>query len=260
MNTETEKAERRRRRGIYLLPNLFTTGTLFAGFYAVIASTQGKFGIACLAIFLAMLADMLDGRVARLTHTESDFGLQYDSLADLVAFGMATGIIAYLYSLQGLADVSFVGGKLGWLAAFFYTATAALRLARFNIQRGGAEESKVFFGLPSPAAAGVVAGFIWVASEFGFNGETLILPVFLLTIGAGTLMVSNIRYHSFKDLNLRENVPFTYILVLVLVFVVISLDPATVLFLAFFSYAASGPLLALWRFRKRRKSRNAAGG
>ncbi len=259
MNAESEKSQSRRRRGIYLLPNLFTTGTLFAGFYAVVASTQGNFGIACLAIFAAMFTDMLDGRVARLTHTESDFGIQYDSLADLVAFGMATGIIAYLYSLQSLGDVSFIGGKLGWLAAFFYTAAAALRLARFNIQRGGESESKVFFGLPSPAAAGVVAGFVWVASDFGFDGANMVVPVLALTIGAGALMVSNIRYHSFKDLKLSERVPFTYILVLVLGFVLVTLDPPRVLFLVFFLYAFSGPVLALWRYRRRDKSATASG-
>lgn len=253
MNAESDKSASRRRRGIYLLPNLFTTGTLFAGFYAVVAATQGNFGIASLAIFAAMFTDMLDGRVARLTHTESDFGIQYDSLADLVAFGMATGLTAYLYSLQSLGDVSFVSGKLGWLAAFFYTAAAALRLARFNIQRGGEAEPKMFFGLPSPAAAGLVIGFVWLASDFGFDGSSVVAPVLALTIAAGALMVSNIRYHSFKDLKLSERVPFTYILVLVLVFVLVALDPPRVLFLVFFLYAASGPALAVWRYRKRRK-------
>lgn len=256
MQTESEKSHAKRRRGIYLLPNLFTTGTLFAGFYAMIAATQGRFGVACMAIFAAMVADMLDGRVARLTHTESDFGIQYDSLADLIAFGLAAGFTAYLYSLQSLADVSFIAGKLGWLAAFFYTAAAALRLARFNIQRDDEREleseSHFFCGLPSPSAAGVVAGFVWVASDFGFDGASLVIPVLVLTIGAGALMVSNIRYHSFKGLNLRERVPFTYILVLVLGFMLISLDPPRVLFLAFVVYACSGPVLALWRLRGKR--------
>lgn len=252
MNAETQKTSSRRRRGIYLLPNLFTTGTLFAGFYAVIASTQGNFGIACIAIYAAMFTDMMDGRVARLTHTESDFGIQYDSLADLVAFGMASGIIAYLYSLQSLGDVSFISGKLGWLAAFFYTAAAALRLARFNIQRGGDSEPKVFYGLPSPAAAGVVVGFVWVASDFGFDGADFVIPILILTIGAGAVMVSNIRYQSFKDLKLGEHVPFAYILSLVLGFVLISLHPPLVLFGVFFLYALSGPVMAVWRYRRRR--------
>lgn len=253
MSTDQEKSSARRRRGIYLLPNLFTTGTLFAGFYAMIAATQGRFGVASIAIFAAMVADMLDGRVARLTNTESDFGIQYDSLADLVAFGLASGFIAYLYSLQSLADVSFVGGKLGWLAAFFYTAAAALRLARFNIQRDDDAESKVFYGLPSPSAAGVVVGFVWVASDFGFDGASLVVPVLVLTIGAGALMVSNIRYHGFKDLNLRERVPFTYILIAVLVLVLVSLDPPRILFLGFVLYALSGPVSALSRLRSRRR-------
>jgi len=253
MSADTEKADSRRRRGIYLLPNLFTTGTLFAGFYAVVASTQGNFGIACIAIYAAMFTDMMDGRVARLTHTESDFGIQYDSLADLVAFGMASGLIAYFYSLQSLADVSFASGKIGWLAAFFYTAAAALRLARFNIQRGGESESKVFFGLPSPAAAGVVVGFVWVASDFGLHGSSMVIPILALTIGTAAAMVSNIRYNSFKDLKLGERVPFTYILASVLALVLVSLNPPLVLFSVFLLYALSGPTMALLRYRRRRK-------
>lgn len=254
MTTDSHKDQgEHRRRGIYLLPNFFTTGTLFAGFYAIIASTQDRFGVAAVAIFAAMLTDMLDGRVARLTHTESDFGLQYDSLADLVSFGLAPGLIAYLYSLETLTNVSFVGGKLGWLAAFFYTAAAALRLARFNIQRGGAVERKSFVGLPSPSAAGVVAGFVWVGKDFGIDGASLVVPILVLTIGSGALMVSNIRYHSFKDLKFGERVPFTYILLVVLAFVLISLDPPRVLFGCFFTYALSGPVLVLWRWRRRRR-------
>lgn len=253
MTPEENRAQRRRRRGIYLLPNLFTTGTLFAGFYAIIAASQDRFSVAAVAVFAAMVTDMLDGLVARLTHTESDFGVQYDSLADLVAFGLAAAMVAYGYSLTTLTDASFVEGKLGWLAAFFYTAAAALRLARFNIQRdGGALERKVFFGLPSPAAAGLLVGFIWVASDFGFAGSTLVIPVFVLTVAAGALMVSNIRYHSFKDFKFSERVPFTYILVLVLMFVLVSLDPPRVLFLGFAAYALSGPVLAVLRWRRRR--------
>lgn len=254
-----EPEDRRQRRGIYLLPNLFTTGTLFAGFYAMIASTQGLYATACVAIFAAMVTDMLDGRIARLTNTQSDFGIQYDSLADLVAFGLAAALTAYMYSLQSLGDLSFVAGKIGWLAAFFYTACAALRLARFNIQRGGPSESKVFFGLPSPAAAGLIVGFVWTGTDFGFDGHTLVVPVLLLTIAAGSLMVSNIRFHSFKDLNISGRVPFTYILILVLGFVLISVDPPRVLFLGFLAYALSGPGLALWRWRQRRRAATQAG-
>ena len=251
MSDNESVRDSRRKRGIYLLPNLFTTGTLFAGFYSIIAATQGRFVVAAVAIFVAMLTDMLDGRVARMTHTESDFGIQYDSLADLVAFGLASGFLAYVYSLESLAYYSNVAGKLGWLAAFFYTAAAALRLARFNITRGGATEKKVFLGLPSPAAAGLLVGFIWASADFGFDGSTLVLPVLALTIAAGALMVSNVRYASFKDLDFGERVPFRYILIMLVVFVAIVIDPARILFLGFLIYALSGPIQALRRRRRR---------
>ena len=204
-----------------------------------------------MAIFVAMLTDMLDGRVARLTHTESDFGIQYDSLADLVSFGLASGLLAYLYSLESLAYYSDVAGKLGWLAAFFYAASAALRLARFNITRGGATEKKIFLGLPSPAAAGLLVGFVWVGADFGIQGSNLVVFVFALTVIAGVLMVSNVRYDSFKDLNFGERVPFRYILFMLIVFVAIVIDPPRVLFLGFLVYALSGPVQALRRRRRR---------
>jgi CDP-diacylglycerol--serine O-phosphatidyltransferase len=255
MNDSESAAESRRKRGIYLLPNLFTTGTLFAGFYSIIAATQDRFAVAALAIFVAMLTDMLDGRVARLTHTESDFGIQYDSLADLVAFGLASGLLAYLYSLDSLAYYSDVAGKLGWLAAFFYSAAAALRLARFNITRGGATEKKVSLGLPSPAAAGLLVGFVWVGADFGIEGSSLVLIVLALTVAAGVLMVSSVRYDSFKDLNFGERVPFRYLLFMLIVFVLIVIDPPRVLFLGFLVYALSGPVQALRRRRRRRAQR-----
>lgn len=245
----------RRKRGIYLLPNLFTTGTLFAGFYSIIASTQDRFTAASLAIFIAMLTDMLDGRVARMTHTESDFGIQYDSLGDLVAFGLASVLLAYMYSLDTLAAYSDVIGKLGWLAAFFYAAAAALRLARFNITRGAPIEKKVFLGLPSPAAAGLLVGFVWSSSDYGISGEAMVIPVFLLTVGAGALMVSGIRYHSFKNFNFGDRVPFRYILFMVVGFALIMLDPPRVLFLGFLIYAVSGPFMALRRRYLRRGRR-----
>lgn len=251
MTDSHQEAGSRRKRGIFLLPNLFTTGTLFAGFYSIIAATQGRFEVAAIAIFVAMLTDMLDGRVARLTHAESDFGIQYDSLADLVAFGLASGLLAYLYSLDTLAAYSNVAGKLGWLAAFFYAAAAALRLARFNITRGGAVEKKIFLGLPSPAAAGLLVGFIWVGANFGISGGALVLPVFLLTIAAGVLMVCNIRYNSFKDFDFGGRVPFRYILFMLIAFVLIILDPPRVLFCAFLIYALSGPVMALRRRQRR---------
>ncbi|HET7315684.1 phosphatidylcholine/phosphatidylserine synthase [Salinisphaera sp.] len=253
MSEPDSESGSRRKRGIYLLPNLFTTGTLFAGFYSIIAATQDRFAAAGLAIFVAMLTDMLDGRVARLTNAESDFGIQYDSLADLVAFGLASGLLAYMYSLHTLAAYSDTIGKLGWLAAFFYTAAAALRLARFNITRGDPVEKTVFLGLPSPAAAGLLVGFVWVGADFGISGGTLVIPVFLLTVGAGVLMVSNVSYNSFKDFNIRDRVPFRYILFIVIAFVLIMLDPPRILFLGFLAYAVSGPIMAL---RRRRRSRS----
>lgn len=260
MTDSPEETGSRRKRGIFLLPNLFTTGTLFAGFYSIIAATQDRFAVAAIAIFVAMLTDMLDGRVARLTHAESDFGIQYDSLADLVAFGLASGLLAYLYSLNTLAAYSDVVGKLGWLAAFFYAASAALRLARFNITRGGSVEKKVFLGLPSPAAAGLLVGFIWVGADFGFSGETLVLPVFVLTVAAGVLMVCNIRYNSFKDFDFGGRVPFRYILFMLIGFVLIILDPPRVLFAAFLLYALSGPVMALRRRQRKRQRQSGSRG
>lgn len=246
---------RQRRRGIYLLPNILTTGTLFGGFYAIIAATQQHFSMAAVGIFVAMLTDMLDGRVARLTRTESEFGVQYDSLADLVAFGLASGLVAYLYSLQSLAAYSETIGKLGWLAAFFYAAAAALRLARFNITGGDVAEKKAFIGLPSPAAAGLLVGFVWLGDDFGVSGATLVIPVLFFTVAAGLLMVANVRYQSFKEVKFGERVPFRYILIMLAGLVLIILAPPLVLFLGFFVYAVSGPVQAVRRRRRLRRRR-----
>jgi len=229
---------------------LFTTGTLFAGFYAIIAATQNHFSVACIAVFAAMLTDMLDGRVARWTRSETDFGIQFDSLADLVAFGMSASLVAFMYSLHVLTTVSDAAGKLGWLAAFFYISAAALRLARFNIARGEPVEKKQFIGLPSPAAAGVLVGFVWVATKLGLDGSQVIAPVFGLTVAAGALMVSNIRYRSFKKIGARRSVPFQYVLVMLMAFVFIVLFPPFVLFAAFFTFALSGPIESLVRHRQ----------
>lgn len=242
---------RQRRRGIYLLPNIFTTGTLFGGFYAIIAATQGHFGRAAVAIFVAMVMDTFDGWVARLTGTQSDFGIQYDSLADLVAFGLASGLVAYLYSLQSLALYGETFGKIGWLAAFFYAAAAALRLARFNISRGGRAEKKAFIGLPSPAAAGLLVGFVWVGSDYDISGSTLVIPVFILTVAAGVLMVSNVRFQSFKNLKFGERVPFMHILIMVAGLVLVMIKPPLILFLGFLTYALSGPTVLCSRRLRR---------
>jgi CDP-diacylglycerol--serine O-phosphatidyltransferase len=238
------------RRGIYLLPNLFTTAALFAGFYAVVAAMAGRFEAAAVAVFVAMLLDGVDGRVARLTHTQSAFGAEYDSLSDMVSFGVAPALVAYEWSLHAL-------GKLGWLAAFVYTAAAALRLARFNTQIGVADK-RYFQGLPSPSAAAIVAGMVWAATDQGLAGESVRYGAFALTLVAGVLMVSNVRYHSFKGFDLRGKVPFVAALVVVLVFVLISVHPPHTLFAGFLVYAASGPILTLVQLRRRRAGRRAA--
>lgn len=242
--------ERKRRRGIYLLPNLFTTAGLFAGFYAIISAITGKFEPAAIAIFVAMIMDSIDGRVARLTNTQSDFGKEYDSLADMVSFGLAPAIVMFEWSLSSL-------GKFGWLAAFVYTAGAALRLARFNTQ-AGIVCKRYFQGLASPAAAACVAGMVWVGTDFGWQGSNVAIFSFVLTILSGMLMVSNIRYRSFKDLDLKGRVPFVEVLLMVLVFVLISIDPPRVLFLVFLLYAVSGPALTLMQLRQKRALRKNA--
>ncbi len=239
--------DRPRRRGIYLLPNLFTTAALFAGFYAIVAAMKGQFDPAATAIFIAMLLDGLDGRVARMTNTQSDFGAEYDSLADMVSFGLAPSLVMYQWVLSDL-------GKLGWLAAFIFTAGAALRLARFNTQVGTADK-RYFQGLASPAAAAIVVGLVWVGETLELSGRSVTTFAFTLTILAGLLMVSNVRYHSFKGFNFKEKVPFVTILIAVLVIVLVSTNPPVVLFSVFFLYALSGPVLTLWALRKRRSRR-----
>jgi len=229
-----------RRRGIYLLPNLLTTAALFAGFFAIVQGMNGHFEMAAQAIFIAMVLDGLDGRVARLTHTQSAFGAEYDSLSDMVSFGAAPALVIYEWSLRGM-------GKLGWLAAFIYCAGTALRLARFNTQLAVADK-RWFTGLPSPAAAAVLAGMVWVLNGvYEVNGGDIQWLVWAVTIFAGLSMVSNIKFYSFKDLNLRRSVPFWAVLLVMLGFVVISLDQARVLWALFLVYALSG--YVLWALR-----------
>ena len=238
-----------RRRGIYLLPNLFTTAALFAGFYAIVAAIDSRFEAAAIAIFVAMILDGMDGRIARMTNTQSAFGVQYDSLSDLASFGIAPALVIYLWSLYSM-------GKLGWLAAFIYTAAAALRLARFNTQ--AASDVKQFFqGLPSPTAAALIAGFVWMGDTYGLNdGTTILVFSFPLTILAGILMVSNIRYHSFKQFDLRGRVPFVALLIVVLIFVFIASEPPLVLFLMALLYTLSGPVLTLVLLHRHRLLRS----
>ncbi len=232
----------RRRRGIYLLPNLFTTAALFAGFYAIVQAMNQRFEAAAVAIFVAMVLDGLDGRVARLTRTQSEFGAQYDSLSDMVSFGAAPALVVYEWALKDM-------GKIGWIAAFIYCAGAALRLARFNTNIDIVDK-RFFQGMPSPAAAALVAGMVWVAIDNGFLGHDLRWFAGGLTIFAGLTMVSNVPYYSGKEINLRRSVPFFVILGVMLAFALVSIDPALVLFILFLIYALSGYVLLLNRRRK----------
>ena len=241
-------------RGIYLLPNLFTTGALFCGFYAIVAAMNERYEPAAIAVFVAMVLDNLDGRIARLTNTTSDFGAEYDSLADMVSFGVAPALIMYEWALAGMAEFGWVPAKLGWLAAFIYAAAAALRLARFNTQLGSADK-RFFIGLPSPVAAAIMVGLVWVGDDLQISGNRLLWLAFILTLVSGSLMVSNILYYSFKDVDLRNRVPFVAVLMVVLAFVFASIDPPKVLFAVALCYGLSGPLLTGWRrwqrFRRR---------
>jgi len=222
-----------RRRGIYLLPNLFTTAALFAGFYAIVQAMNLRFEIAAVAIYIAMVLDGLDGRVARLTRTQSEFGAEYDSLSDMVSFGAAPALVIYEWSLKGL-------GKLGWVAAFVYCAGAALRLARFNTNIDVVDK-RWFQGLPSPMAAALVAGLVWIMNDLGFGGETwLAWLAWCVTMFAGITMVTNVPFYSFKDINLKKSVPFWAVLAIVAALTVIATKPAVVLFLLVVAYSVSG--------------------
>ncbi|MFT4045375.1 MAG: CDP-diacylglycerol--serine O-phosphatidyltransferase [Solimonas sp.] len=254
----------RRRKGIYLVPNLLTTGTLFGGFYAIVMAMAGCFEAAVFGIFGAMVADGLDGRVARLTNTQTDFGKEYDSLCDMVAFGIAPAILIYAFSLHELADYPWIGGKLGWVIAFAYAACAALRLARFNVLAAIATSNKDFYGVPSPAAAAVVTFFVWscvdtskslfawVSGHVPLAGSEVLGFAAPLTLAVALSMVSSIRYNSFKKLNLKARVRFLSLAALIGVFALVLIDPPRILFLVFFAYALSGPAVVLWR-RARRK-------
>ncbi len=231
-----------RRRGIYLLPNLFTTAALFAGFFAIVQAMNGRFEMAAIAIFIAMVLDGLDGRVARLTHTQSEFGAEYDSLSDMVSFGVAPALVMYEWAMKDL-------GKLGWVAAFVYCAGAALRLARFNTNIEVVDK-RYFQGLPSPMAAAFVAGLVWVINDFGIQRADWISWIaWVCTMYAGITMVTNVPFYSFKDINLKKSVPFWVVLVFVAALAVISLKPAVVLFLLCAAYAVSG--YVVWGLGKR---------
>ncbi|WP_034301839.1 CDP-diacylglycerol--serine O-phosphatidyltransferase [Herbaspirillum sp. RV1423] len=229
----------RRSRGIYLLPNAFTTAALFCGFYAIVMAMNLKFDHASIAIFVAMVLDSLDGRVARMTNTQSEFGAQYDSLSDMVSFGAAPALVVYEWSLRGM-------GKLGWLAAFVYCAGGALRLARFNTNIAVVDK-RYFQGLPSPAAAALVAGFVWLMDDLRFAGTDLSWASWVITLYAGITMVTNVPFYSFKDINFRKPVPFIAALLVVVALVAISSDPSKVLFGLFVLYGLSGYIVYAWR-------------
>jgi CDP-diacylglycerol--serine O-phosphatidyltransferase len=235
-----------RRRGIYLLPNLFTTAALFAGFWAIVQAMNGRFDWAARAVFVALVLDGLDGRVARLTRTQSAFGAEYDSLSDMVCFGAAPALVIYEWAL-------FSMGNLGWAAAFLYCVFAALRLARFNTNLEVADK-RYFQGLPSPSAAALVAGFVWTMDDRALDPETYRWWALAVTVFAGVSMVSNFRYYSFKTINLRRSVPFVVILLIVLFFVLVSYQPPVVLFAGFILYALSGYVWSAWLALKRRRA------
>jgi CDP-diacylglycerol--serine O-phosphatidyltransferase len=233
---------RKRRKGIYILPNLFTLAALFGGFYAVVMAMNGRFDLAATGVFCAMVLDSLDGRVARMTNTQSAFGEQMDSLSDMVSFGAAPALIAYVWSLKEL-------GRWGWIAAFVYCACAALRLARFNVNTAVVDK-RYFQGLPSPAAAALVAGFIWLANEYEIPGSHLAWPMFALALYAGLTMVTNVPFYSFKDIQMKKSVPFAVIVLIALGIAVINIHPPTVLFCVFVIYGFSGYGVYAWRKMK----------
>ena len=240
------EAPQSRGKRIYLLPSLFTTVTLFGGFYGIVMAMTGRFEQAAVGVLAAMIADGLDGRIARMTNTVSDFGKEYDSLCDMVAFGVAASIVIFAFSLRHLSEYAWLGGRLGWVLAFAFTACAALRLARFNVLTGIAGGSKDFFGLPSPAAAGLVTFFVWAAHDSGFTGREVLIVSGPLTIAAGLLMVSSIRYNSFKKLDLAGPMRFLPFAAVIGAFALVMINPPKVLFTLFLGYALSGPLFWLW--------------
>jgi len=239
---------RNRPKGIYLLPNLLTTAALFAGFYAIVAAMKGDFDIAAVAVFIAMVADGLDGRVARMTNTQTAFGAEYDSLSDMVAFAVAPALLVYSWMLFSL-------GKLGWLIAFVYTAATALRLARFNTQTQD-EDKRYFQGLPCPSAAAVVTSMVWIGCSYHLSGLLVIFIAAVITFCVAALMVSRVRYYSFKQIDFKGKVPFVMIVILVLMIAAVAIAPPEMLFLVFLSYAFSGPLMTLWQLRKMRKKKS----
>ncbi len=250
MSTEDSQSKFRvaGHKGIYLFPNLVTTGVLFAGFYGIVAAIDGNFPRSAVALFIAMVLDGLDGRLARMTGTQSDFGKEFDSLSDLVAFGVAPAIIVYQWGLNGLVEYGWLWGKLGWLAAFLYAVSAALRLARFNIMPES-DDKRFFEGLPSPSAAALVTFMVWLGTELGWSGGGALAFATAITVIAGGLMVSHLHFYSFKEASPDRRISFTYMLAIPLTLVLIFLNPPTVLFTMAAGYAISGPIVSwrIWR-------------
>ena len=240
------RKNRIRRRGIYLLPNLFTTAALFAGFYAIVQAMNLTFDLAAIAIFYAMVLDALDGRVARLTRTQSAFGAEYDSLSDMVSFGAAPALVMYEWVLRDM-------GKLGWIAAFVYCVCTALRLARFNTMLDVADK-RWFTGIPSPAAAALVAGCVFIVDDYNVDPLTVKWWAFGVTVFAGLTMVSNLKYWSFKSINLKKSVPFVAILLIAVAIALLSYQPAIVLFAGFVLYALSGYVVSGWQLLRRQRT------
>lgn len=243
--TMTPSDERPRRpKGIYMVPNMITLAALFGGFYSVVMAMNGRYDLATVGIFVAMVLDSLDGRVARLTNTQSAFGEQMDSLSDMVSFGAAPALIAYEWTLRDI-------GRWGWIAAFVYCACAALRLARFNVNTAVVDK-RYFQGLPSPAAAALVAGFIWLMTELEVPAQDVTWAMFVITLYTGLTMVTNVPFYSFKDLSLKKSVPFAAIVLVALGIAVINIHPPTVLFALFVVYGLSGYGVYFWRKAKGR--------
>jgi len=244
-------------KGVFLLPNALTTGAMFAGFYSIIAGINGHFVAASVAVVVAGLLDGLDGRVARLTNTQSEFGVQYDSLSDLISFGLAPALLAFNWSLSSMRDISPLAGKLGWLAAFLFAACAALRLARFNTQASSADKT-YFQGLASPAAAGTLVATVWFFTDQGISGESVRWLIWFETIVLALLMFSRVRYFSGKSWPRGDRIPTGFLFLVVLVFVLLAIDPPTVMLVIGVLYVGSGLVMTLlgrqaWKNRKARR-------
>ena len=248
-SSENNLSSKKRRVGIFLLPNLLTTGALFAGFYSIVAAINDRFEAAAISVLIAMLLDGMDGRIARMTNTQSDFGAQYDSLSDMVSFGLAPALIIYQW-------IMFQLGNIGWLAAFLYSAATGLRLSRFNTQASSADK-RFFQGLPSPAAAAFISSYVWFGESFAFRDQTFSLGIAtFVTVGTALLMISNVRYHSFKELDLKGRVSFIRAAAIVGIFALISIQPESVLLVIFAAYVASGLVETSFSRHKKRSQRD----